>query len=119
MNRIYTNLIASTIPIVMVMAPYAVTDRIDYSLVDVSRTNHEPLKESKITDPSARIMSTSTAVYAISASTTPIAGTSMPPRTELGRKFLEFRNKAILEGMVLLNIDEVNLRVEELRGKEA
>jgi hypothetical protein len=48
----------------------------------------------------------------------PIADTSALPRTELGRKLLALRKKAISKGMHLLSIDEVNLLVNESRGND-
>lgn len=118
MNTTYSKIIASTFSIVMIIAPsYSVAERIDCSL-DIFRTNNEHLKEIKITDSSKKVLNVPTVAFEISASTT-IACTSAPPRTELGRKLLEFRKKAISKGMPLLSIDEVNLRVKESRGNEA
>lgn len=41
----------------------------------------------------------------------------LKPKTELGRKLLELRNKAIKAGMPLLSFDEINTYMNELRGE--
>jgi hypothetical protein len=119
MDTVSTKLIVSAFLVITIIAPtYDETEKLDYSL-DVSRINSEPLKDNKIIGASETISNETTIAFESSAITPSIADTSTLPRTELGRKLLELRNKAMLKGMPLLNIDEINLLVEKSRGNEA
>lgn len=54
--------------------------------------------------------------FLMNSNVTAIADGLPTPRTEIGRKLLEHRKKALARGMTLLTADEINLMVKEGRG---
>lgn len=55
--------------------------------------------------------------FSVKSRTFAIADGFPTPRTEIGRKLLEHRRKALARGMTLLTADEINLMVKEGRGE--
>lgn len=71
----------------------------------------------KIVSKGELVYTTNTSRHLLINSDATVIDVSLPtPRTEIGRKLLEHRKKALARGMTLLTADEINLMVKEGRG---
>lgn len=100
---------------VLMNATYAVTDASATNFVSEFDTLTN-FKVSAIVTGKLEKVNTVSRELSIVDSTGAISNEFPYPRTELGRKLLEHRRKALARGIKLLTADEINLMVNEERG---
>lgn len=98
----------------LISSPYAIANT---RTEDIARFN--TLAEVTVkTKTSAKLLNRAkiSGTFLVNSRTFSVADDFPKPKTEIGRKLLEHRRKALARGMTLLTANEINLMVKEGRG---
>lgn len=102
----------------LILAASTVVDMSTYNLDGVAsftyKTPFADLHSLDVFPPTVALLDTNNSDIVIFNSTSPPSGRLS--NTELGRRLIEIRNKAISRGLKLKNLDEINAEVAKLRG---
>lgn len=94
---------------------YTVMNRVSPTIV-VSKKTPNPINRIRVSENHKKTFDTNS-LFLVKNLVDANSGNTPIPRTELGRKLLEFRKKALENGMYLLSADEINLQINEARGQ--